>query len=53
MVPMKSNDVDSYKSIRGEGALLVYGEHLLEYVNTVELWTREGIEGGEVVLTHT
>ena len=53
MVPMKSNDVDSYKSIRGERALLVYGEHLLEYVNTVELWTREGIEGGEVVLTHT
>ena len=30
---------------------MVYWEHLLKYVNTVEVWTREGIEGDEVVIT--
>ena len=30
---------------------MVYREHLLKYVNTVDVWTREGIEGDEVVIT--
>ena len=48
---MKSNDVISYQSIRGKGGLLAYWEQLLKYVNTVEVWTREGIEDDEVVIT--
>ena len=31
---------------------MVNWEHLLNNVNTVEVWTREGIKGDEVVITY-
>ena len=42
MVPMKSNDVDSYKSVRGEGA----GQEN-------ELRVMKPISGAQILLTFT